>query len=87
MGIWSSAWKKLNTNRSPGLPRGQNLLTLLICKRSMELIARTLNKSGEDFVEEFQKVFNTETFPVLEAIPVEVEVVPDPNGQLVVVRA
>ena len=47
------------------------------------------NKDGGDFVEKFEKTYNENKgrYPVLPAKPVEIQVVPDPNGQLVVVRS
>lgn len=44
------------------------------------------NKAGEDFVAEFARVYSNMSFPVLEPIPVEITVVPDPDGILTVVR-
>ncbi len=46
------------------------------------------NKWGGDFVKKFEETHNEKRgqFPVLPAKPVEIEVVPDPNGQLMVVR-
>lgn len=45
------------------------------------------NKSGDDFVKAFEQVYNTQRFQVLQSIPIEVDVLPKADGQLVVVRA
>ena len=46
------------------------------------------NKWGGDFVKQFEITYkeNKGRWPPLAAKPVEIQVVPDPNGQLVVVR-
>ena len=45
------------------------------------------NKDGGDFVEKFEKTYRENgPWPVLPAKPVEIQVTPDPSGQLVVVR-
>jgi len=46
------------------------------------------NKWGGDFVKQFEKTYNENKgqYPVLAAKPVEIQVTPNPNGELVVVR-
>jgi hypothetical protein len=46
------------------------------------------NKWGGDFVKEFERTYNDNKgrWPALAAKPVEIEVKPDPNGELIVVR-